>query len=233
MGRNTGYSVYGPPTNRRIENWGIANCVVRENRVVEEWLYNNELSLIRQLGLPIRQTVERLTDPSMDTLGAQPLGQIERTQGQGTPTVLPPRAGGFDIEDLVRRSMHEIWNWRLLNKIADYYVENYLYQGATDRELYGRGNYRAYVLSVLAMFPDAAMHIDDLYWNGNDRDGYRTAVRWTLLGTHTGPGIYGTPTNRQIQMTGVTQHLVRNERFVEEWTVFNELHILQQLWCGV
>jgi hypothetical protein len=165
-------------------------------------------------------------------LGADTVGQIERVRGQGTPDTLPPETGRFDIEDLVRRSTHEVWNWRLLNKINDYYVENFLFHGASGREAYGRGNYTAYVLSLLAMFPDAAVYVDDLHWTGNERDGYRTAVRWTLLGTHTGPGVYGEPTNRQIQMNGITQHLVREGRYVEEWTLFNELQILQQLLCG-
>jgi hypothetical protein len=44
--------------------------------------------------------------------------------------------------------------------------------------------------------------------------------------------VYGEPTNQQVQMNGVTQHLVRNGRFVEEYTLFNELQIQQQLWFG-
>jgi predicted ester cyclase len=234
VGRNTGYSIFGPPTGRQIVVRSVYNCVVRENRIHAEWAFNDELSLIRQLGLPIRETVKKLTPAPLDSIGVDAVGQVERVRGQTTPDVLPARTGeldSIDIEDLVRRSMHEIWNWRLLNKIDDYYGENYLYHGATGREAYGRGHYKAYVLSVLAMFPDAAMHIDDLFWNGNEREGYRTAVRWTLLGTHTGPGIYGEPTNRQISMRGITQHLVRSGRFIEEWTLFNELQVLQQLWC--
>ena len=233
LGRNTGYSVYGPPTGRQIALRSVYNCAVRENRIFAEWAFNDEVSLIRQLGLPIRETVQRLTPTPLDSLGADVVGPVERVRGQTTPDVLPPALGGTEgvgIADLVRRSMHEIWNWRLLNAIDDYYGANYLYHGATGREAYGRGQYRAYVLSVLAMFPDAAMHIDDLYWNGDERTGYRTAVRWTLLGTHIGPGPYGEPTGRQIQMHGITQHLVRDGRFVEEWTLFNELQILQQLW---
>jgi len=70
----------------------------------------------------------------------------------------------------VRRSMHEIWNRRMFNRIDDYYAANYLYHGTTDREYYGRGNYTAYILSVLAMFPDAAMFVDDLRWVGLDWD---------------------------------------------------------------
>jgi len=231
VGRNTGYTKYGPPTGRKVRVRGIANCLVRENRVIAEWLYNNELSFIRQLGLPIRETVMQYAPKPLDSLGREQSGEIERVQGQDVPLAPGPKPAGFDIEDMVRRSMHEIWNWRLINRIDEYYADNYLYHGTTDREYYGRGNYKAYVLSVLAMFPDAAMFIDDLRWVGNQRDGFRTAVRWSLLGTHTGPGIYGKPTDRPVRMHGVTQHRVRDGRYVEEWTVFNELRILQQLWC--
>ena len=232
MGRNTGYSLYGPPTGRQIALRSVYNCAVRENRIYAEWAFNDELSLIRQLGLPIRETVHKLAPSPLDSLGAGTVGQVERLRGQEPPPAPGPRPDGVDVEDMVRRSMHEIWNWRLLNKIDDYYAENYLYHGATGREAYGRGNYRAHVLSVLAMFPDAAIYIDDLYWNGDEYGEYRTAVRWTLLGTHTGPGIYGEPTNRQIAMHGITQHLMRDGRFVEEWTLFNEMQVLQQLWHG-
>ncbi len=231
VGRNSGYSPFGPPTGRQITLRSVYNCAVRDNRIYAEWAYNDELSLIRQLGLPLRETVRKLAPAPLDALGVDAVGQVERLRGQEPPSVPGPKPDGFDVEDMVRRGMHEIWNWRLLNKVDDYYGENYLYHGATGREAYGRGNYRAYVLSVLAMFPDAAIHIDDLYWNGDEREGYRTAVRWTLLGTHTGPGVYGAPTNRQIRMSGLTQHLVRGGRFVEEWTLFNELQVLQQLWC--
>ena len=38
VGHNTGYTVYGPPTGRKMVRTGIADCFVRENRVVEEWI---------------------------------------------------------------------------------------------------------------------------------------------------------------------------------------------------
>src|SRR5918998_1769374 len=38
LARNTGHSRYGPPTGRRIQHLGIANCFVRENLITEEWV---------------------------------------------------------------------------------------------------------------------------------------------------------------------------------------------------
>ena len=82
---------------------------------------------------------------------------------------------------------------------------------------------------MLAMFPDAAHRVDDLYWMGNDRDGYTVAVRWTLDGTHRGPGPYGPPTGRRVRQWGLTHLLVRDGMIVEEWTYSNEFDVLQQI----
>lgn len=50
MGRNTGYSSFGPPTGRQVRYTAIADCVVRENVIVEEWLARDNVMLVRQLG---------------------------------------------------------------------------------------------------------------------------------------------------------------------------------------
>ena len=44
---NTGYSIYGPPTGKPVTVWGIANCYIKSNYIVEEWVTYNEISLIR------------------------------------------------------------------------------------------------------------------------------------------------------------------------------------------
>ncbi len=51
-----------------------------------------------------------------------------------------------------------------------------------------------------------------------------------MLGTHTGPGIYGKPTGKQIRIMGMSHHLVENGKFVQEWTLFDEFALLKQLY---
>ena len=91
------------------------------------------------------------------------------------------------------------------------------------------GALSSYILSVLAMFPDAMMQVDDVYWMGNDQDDYLVAVRWSVIGNHTGFGIYGDPTDRSIHMMRISHHRIRDEKIIEEWTLFNELGVLMQL----
>jgi hypothetical protein len=80
------------------------------------------------------------------------------------------------------------------------------------------------------MFPDGMLEIDDIYWMGNEQDGFLTSVRWHFVGTHRGAGIYGAPTGRQITMWGITQHRIVDGVIADEWMLFNEFEVMQQIY---
>jgi predicted ester cyclase len=231
VGHNTGWSAYGPPTGRKAVWRAIANCVVRDNLIFEEWLLRDETALIRQLGFDpwlVAETQVR------GTIGAglqpEPVGEIGRTRGQFPPPVMPaPPNGAFDVEDFVRRAYHEIWNWRLLNTIRDRYTPSHVCTNAGGRKLHGQDELTTFVLSMLSMFPDAGVTVDHVYWNGDDQAGYRVAVRWTFTGTHTGIGFYGPPTGARVHIMGLSQHHIRNGLFTKEYTLFDEMGLIKQL----
>ncbi len=231
IGHNTGWSRYGPPTGKKIVVWCIANCVALDNEIFEEWVLYNNASILLQLGFDLRQMARELGNAARrDGLLDAGFGEAERLPGQGKPPHLPARpSDGFDVEDFIQRAYHYIWNWRMLGKVDDAYAPNLRFHGSTNREYYGRGAYKAFVLSLLAMFPDGAMVIDDLYWMGNELEGFLTAVRWHFVGTHRGAGVYGPPTGRQITMWGITQQRIVGGAITEEWMVFNELEVMQQI----
>lgn len=232
VGRNTGYSRYGPPTGRKVVLWCIANCVALENEIFEEWVVYDTASLIHQLGFDLRDKAREFGN-KMDSDGLQDLGfgEPDRLLGQGKPRhLLPKSANGFDVEDFVRHSHHYIWNWRMLSTVDTHYIPTMRFRGSTGRVYYGRGEYKSFILSTMAMFPDLVHQIDDIYWMGNDQDGYLASVRWSIVGTHRGAGIYGTPTGRQITMWGITQQHILDGKIVEEWMLFNEFSVMQQIY---
>jgi predicted ester cyclase len=231
LAHNTGHGPYGPPTGRRVAYRGIANCTVKENRIVEEWLVRDEGALVRQLGLDPFAVARRLVEQGAGR-SAEPFGQGEtrRVVGQLPPTTMQPAAGGaFDVEDFVRRTLHEIWNWRLFNRITSAYAANFQCWTAGNRSIYGLGDYQAYVMALIAMFPDAHLQIDHLYWQGNDDEGYRVASRWTLQGTHLGAGVYSSPSGKRVDIMGISHFWVQQGVFVREWTVFDEVALLKQV----
>ncbi len=232
VGHHTGHSVYGPPTGRKILGSGIALCYVKENLICEEWLLHDDVGLIRQYGLDVDETVARwaLRD------GAKPLqndGDLERMLGQYPPESLPAKATqGFDIDDFLRRNLHEIWNRRMFNVVREAYAPDAVLHRAHGWSVYGRGEVTAFILSLLAAFPDARFSIDQLFWNDDGTGGYRTSMRWSLVGTHEGYGIFGDPTGIRFRIWGLTQHRIREGKIVEEWTFFNELALLKQLFLA-
>ncbi len=232
LAHHRGYSHYGPPTGRKLRYRVIAECLVKENRICEEWLVRDELSIVRQMGLDEHAVIAALarklaasgTPPEAQAPVGPQLGQLP------TPELPPSLKPGFDIEDFVRRAWHDIWNRRMLNRVSAAYVPTYECHSASGRELYGHDELINFIICWLGAFPDGRMNIDHFAALGNDHDGYRVAVRWTFLGTHEGHGLYGSPTGRRIRVMGLTHQHIKNSRFVQEWTVFDELALLAQLY---
>lgn len=230
-GHNSGYSRYGSPTGRKIVCLCIANCVALNNEIFAEWVIYDTASMIQQLGFNLREKAREFGNlVDWDSLQDQRFGEPERLPGQGKPLHLTYKSGDFDVEDFIRVTYQNVWNRRMLGTVRQAYAPQMRLHGSTNRTYVGRGEYQSFILSLMAMFPDLALQIDDIFWMGNDKDGYLTSVRWSIIGTHLGYGIYGPPTGRSINMWGITQHRIIDETIVEEWMLFNEFAVMQQIY---
>ena len=225
IGHHTGRSAMaGEPTGRPIAVRCIAICHSVANQIDEEFVLYNTGSLLRQTGADLKALAAARTTEQIDT------GEVERVLGLGHPR-LPTAAGDgpFDVDAFVRRYLHTMWNWRMLDAADVAVVPNVRLHLPTDREMYGRGALKGWVLGLLSVFPDLAHSVDDLFWMGNPDEGYLVSVRWSILGTHRGDGDYGPPTGRRVVLRGITQYRVDSGRITEEWTVSNEFDVLVQL----
>ena len=86
--------------------------------------------------------------------------------------------------------------------------------------------------SLFAAFPDLELQVDEVYWMGNEEEGFLVSIRWSAAGTHTGAVMYGSPTSLPVQLWGITQQQIMNGRIVAEWMLFNELDLMMQLAAG-
>ena len=111
------------------------------------------------------------------------------------------------------------------------YAPSVVHVGSTDRLLRGTGPLRSFVMSMVAMFPNLALQIDEVYWMGNPQDGVVAAIRWSALGTHTGYGVYGAPSGKEVQFRGISQWDIRDGQVQNEWALFNELGVLIQIYA--
>lgn len=232
MGTNTGYTKYGPPTNKPMRFMCIANCVVRDNEIFHEHVLYNTTSVLRQLGYDVFDMARKMVEQSGHSAfpGNFSGADTKRLPGQGKPALLPmPAAEKFDVAQFAEAFVQNVWNRRMLALLDKVCAPSIVLQGPTDRVYHGVGRYKSYILSMLAAFPDLFMRVDDLYWMGNDREGYRIAMRWSADGTHRGHSLYGDPTGKDMHFVGVTQWEIRDGVIQNEWTLFNELGLIMQM----
>ena len=122
-----------------------------------------------------------------------------------------------------------VWNKRGHNELNQFIDHNLFFEGPTNRKLKGLELYKDFVRSLITSFPDLILQIDEIYWMGNEVDGYLSSTRWSATGTHTGNGNYGEPTDTKVQIWGITQNQVIGGRIVNEWMLFNELDLMMQI----
>jgi steroid delta-isomerase-like uncharacterized protein len=73
-------------------------------------------------------------------------------------------------------------------------------------------------------FPDLHCTLDD-----EIKQGDKLAAHWTMSGTHKGSFLGNPPTGRPVEAQGIIFARTENGRIVEDWTLVDEMGILQQL----
>ena len=230
IGTNTGPSRYGAATGARVSFVVIANCVARGNDIFLEHVLYNTSAMLQQLGIDLWQEAERLaadppagwprTDQVWDQLrsATSPASAISKTDP----------IDSFDPDAYTRRVHDNLWNGDTA-ALEDCYTPDFAFEGTTQRQFSGTDAYRAYVNELRTAFPDLTLQVDEVYWMGNDKNGYLISTRWSAEGTHTGDGIYRTATGARCQVWGITQWRVANDRIEQEWQLFNELDLMMQI----
>jgi steroid delta-isomerase-like uncharacterized protein len=73
-------------------------------------------------------------------------------------------------------------------------------------------------------FPDLHCTVE-----GEIREADQFAAHWTMRGTHKGLFLGSPPTGRQVEVQGIIFGRTSNGRITEDWTLVDQMGILQQL----
>lgn len=232
-GHNLGVSRYGAATYQEIQQAVLMNGLIVDKRFVELWIAEDERSLVEQLGYDLIAAIHALE--AMETFIGKPfhqdvpavMGEIQR---QETLRVPVEKLDAIQLSDqtAVREVLSALWNGRQIGLCRRFYREDFTCHWASNRHLEGLEDYQAVVLAQLAAFPDLTFHVDDVI-EQNRKDGWHVAVNWTMLGTHTGPSVYGRPSGKRVHLTGISQYLIEDQQFVAERTEWNEFQIMQKI----
>lgn len=230
IGTNTGPSRFGAATGKGINVMVIANCVALENDIFLEHVLYNTSAMLRQLGIDLWAEAERLAaDPPPGWPRSAALwDDLRGAVRPRAPLSEGAPVDGFDPDAFSREIHDNIWNGDGAAIVRNY-AEDLPFEGTTERAFAGRNAYREYVDEIRQCFPDLNLKVDEVYWMGNEAEGYLISTRWSAEGTHGGGGIYRDPTGAACQIWGITQWRVRDGQVEQEWQLFNELDVMMQI----
>ncbi len=229
---NLGPSELGPATGKRITFTTIADCLCKENLIIEEWLVRDYSHMAFQLGYHPRAVarIQAAADKAADLTADWRTAAIERVRSaQLTPfnsLQLPDPAS--EPAAFAHMVFDAIINHRRFALARAAYSSAAHWSGPGGRRLFGWGEIIGWFTALIGSFGDARVTIQHVA----AIDG-QIAVRWELAGCHDGPGLYGAPSERPIYILAVTHWTIAHGTIVDEVTVFDEVALLCQMEGGL
>ena len=125
---------------------------------------------------------------------------------------------------VARRVFEEVWNKGNLAALDEIYVTDVVGHNAPPGQPPGIKGTRQFIGMYLQAFPDTRMVVEDQVAEGD-----KVVTRWTATGTHRGELMGMPPTGKSARVTGITINRLEGGKIVEEWGIFDQLGMLQQL----
>lgn len=226
---NTGATLYGGATNRRVRTMNIADCVVEDGRIVREWLARDTMTLVQQLGFdPVaaaRTMAASRTAEHRTWLAAE----IDRVGAVRPASELAARTAPLDDpERFAWRTLVSAWA-NDAKTFFDCHAPYSVLQRSPVQHFSGREAVLGYYAGLAQAIGDACVSVDHVAALPFADNGVDIAVRWTASGIHSGR-LHGIePTQMPVLILAITHWRCLAGRIVAEWTIFDDVALLSQV----
>jgi predicted ester cyclase len=225
VGIHAGDGYYGPATNRPVTMLAIADCLCRDNRIVEEWVLGDQAKNLPQLGIDPVAYGKKLGKEYWEAYSIGNDAMRQRWVNPEGLTIIGDKA----IANRIMDTYNAIWNDKNLTVMDERYDRAVRFEGPGDEPLYGRTRTANLLTSILASIPDGRFEPHYIIVQQQQERPVRVALRWTCCGTHSGHGRYGEPTGSPIAILGISHFELRDGLIVNEWMVMDEVAIYAQI----
>ena len=224
-------AMLGPATRLEAGVMTIADCLCRENKIVEEWLVRDNLRAVWQIGGDPQAVAKR--QAAADREGDQSRHawreeEIERVRDGGSIEVASDHPARLP-SDMLRCAFAQDMYGEAANALSPAAELHW----PSNRHGYGRGFWIGCLTQIRAALQKPFFSVDHVAARPLPNDDVAVAVRWSLAGTHSGAGIWGEPTDRELLVLAISHYRIRAGAIVEDYTVFDELAVLRQIAGGL
>lgn len=222
---HTGDGIFGKAQGRMVRSRIIADCWVRDQVVVEEWLVRDQAAFARCMGLEPRQLARDMAD--RDLRNGVPISFF--VPADDKPSKFKSTIEDDETVHAVVKGLTRLWQDKETAAIRDLYFHGACFHAPGGDVLYGHADIDTFALGYLASFPDAVFKVEAARVNRDPEQPVRIALRWSLTGTHSGFGHFGEPTGAPVYVMGMSHLNVTQGRVHAEYMVTDEVSIWKQI----
>ena len=224
---------FGPATGNSAHVVTIADCVVRDYVIVEEWLARDNLHLVEQLGLDAHAIAkaQAAIEPDAPSL-AWRNEQLERLRN------LPP-AAAVEYPDnpmaepglFAAAVISDLWDHRNARHVSDAYARSCVVNMPPGLKIKGRGAVKKHFTQLLDGLTDTRASLDHHCVSRGDNNELDLAIRWTVRGMHADGGFDCPDGGAELLILGISHWRLDKNGIVEDWTLYDQLAILRQIYA--
>jgi predicted ester cyclase len=221
--------VYGAASGKKLRYRILADCHARDNAIDDEWLIRDQTAIVRQIGWdPIDYARDLIAREGGPDACVRPLTPANDRPGPYTGRG-NENACGQRHADLLTRIMGA----SMAAIETDYDRAATLHYPGGDTG-HGWAAADGFWMGLRAAFPDAEFRIDHQIGRDDPNMPPRSAIRWSLHGTHSGWGAFGRPTGAKVYLLGISHaewgELIGGQvKLRREWTLFDETAVWKQI----
>jgi predicted ester cyclase len=219
-----GDGVYGKASGRKLVYRIIADCHAINNQINDEWLVRDQGAIVRQMGWDphdhARDLIAREGGPDNCIRPLTPANDRDGPSvGRGNDN-----EWGRKYADILTRIMGAD-----LALISAEYDRACLLEYPGGVTGHSHGDADRFWVGLRASFPNAEFRIEHVIGRDDPLMPPRAAVRWSLHGKHDGWGTFGTPSNAEVYILGISHAEFGPWGLRREYTLFDETAIWKQI----
>lgn len=227
---NLGPTIFGPATGNKVRILTIADCAVDAGVITKEWLYRDNLAMVRQLGFDgvecARIVASRRNEESNSWIGTE----IERLEDVGLEDAGTQSEGPeANPEAFALSVLMNNWAHGSAETLERSYAP-YAVQHRSPFEYHsGRNAIGEHFQQLRDAIDVKGVSVDHIAVQPADSAGLHVAVRWTVAGRHRGEYQELASTDKPVFILGASHWRIEAGKITQEWTVFDSLAVLSQM----
>ena len=217
-----GSGFYGKPTGKNIIYRVIADCLIINNVVVEEWIVRDESAILNQLGFTAKKFVEMKIKEKI--FNKSSLASI---------------SNAFYCKNLIANNFNEFTKTyvsyfkKLIEKDFNLIKKNYERSAQTfwpgGKIYYSYKQINKIWSDFLNCFENLELIVHFFSGITEPMLSPRVAIRWTIKAKHMNKGYYGIPSQKKIEIAGITHVEFGKTGIIREYVIFDEISIWKQI----